>query len=188
MCPNTFFYLDQPAQSDSSQQPAWMNAIAVAPSDAVLQPDGIQVDHQRDWSLDAVGEDIDSAIGFIDNTLGTVGLNSVSVDVSTLNDGQKAAYSAVLEHINDHSVDKAPLRIVILGYAGTGKSFLIDCIRQLIGVQRVAVAAPTGVAAFNINGSTLHSLLSLSVGTFKPLAVNQLDDLQRKFREVCKHF
>jgi hypothetical protein len=48
-------------------------------------------------------------------------------------------------------------------YLGTGKSFLIevirDAVRSLAGSNEadpVVVVAPTGIAAFNVNGSTIH--------------------------------
>ena len=47
-----------------------------------------------------------------------------------------------------------PLRMIISGTAATGKTYLIHCVRLLLG-DRVRVAAPTGVAAFNIDGHTL---------------------------------
>ena len=50
--------------------------------------------------------------------------------------------------------------MIVSGTAGTGKSYLIHCLRLILQCQLV-VAAPTGVAAFNIDGYTLHSLLSL---------------------------
>ncbi|KAF5827585.1 P-loop containing nucleoside triphosphate hydrolase protein [Dunaliella salina] len=63
-----------------------------------------------------------------------------------------------------------PLCIFVTGGAGTGKSFLIALLYELLlrahqGVvtQPVRLAAPTGVAASNIGGSTLHSLLNLPV-------------------------
>ena len=60
-----------------------------------------------------------------------------------------------------------PHRRIASGTAGTGKTYLIHCIRLLHG-DRLCVAAPTGVAAFNIDGHTLHSVLCLSTkGTWK---------------------
>ncbi len=41
------------------------------------------------------------------------------------------------------------------GTAGTGKSYLIHCIRLLLG-DTLKVSAPTGVASFIIEGTTLH--------------------------------
>jgi len=46
--------------------------------------------------------------------------------------------------------------IFITGKAGTGKSTLLDHFRRITR-KRVAVLAPTGVAALNIQGQTIHS-------------------------------
>jgi ATP-dependent DNA helicase PIF1 len=78
---------------------------------------------------------------------------------------------------------------------GTGKSYLIDMIsRHLTAIAEdrghedpVIRAVPTGVAAFNINGVTLHSLLKLPVkGYFEPLTGDHLAQLQVKFHDC--HF
>ena len=67
--------------------------------------------------------------------------------------------------------------MIISGTAGTGKSYLIHCIRLLLQ-DKVRTVALTGVAAFNIDGSTLHSLLSLPMrGEFKDLEGEQLNRL-----------
>lgn len=61
---------------------------------------------------------------------------------------------------------------------GTGKSFLINCLKGLLQTI-VRIAAPTGVAAFNVQGYTLHSLLHLPTkGEFKNLEGEQLQQLQ----------
>ena len=51
---------------------------------------------------------------------------------------------------------------VASGTAGTGKSYLIWCLQELLGDQ-LRVMAPTGAAAYNVHGHTLHSLLSIPV-------------------------
>lgn len=71
---------------------------------------------------------------------------------------QLQAYTIASQHVE--AVDPTPLRMIISGTAGTGKSYLINCLRLLLR-DKVRVAAPTGVAAFNVDGHTLHSLLSL---------------------------
>ena len=74
--------------------------------------------------------------------------------------------------------------MIVSGTAGTGKSYLIHCLRLLLQCQLV-VAAPTGVAAFNIDGHTLHSLLSLPTrGEFKDLEGERLTKLQESFSQV----
>lgn len=66
--------------------------------------------------------------------------------------------------------------VFLTGSAGTGKSFLLRrCIHTLKrrnGSNRVAVVAPTGVAAAQINGSTLHSFFGLGI-------VRRVSDFQR---------
>ena len=46
------------------------------------------------------------------------------------------------------------------GTAGTGKSYLINCLKLLLQ-HHPCVSVPTGVASFNIEGVTLYSLFSL---------------------------
>lgn len=78
-----------------------------------------------------------------------------------------------------------PLRLFVSGTAGVGKSFLIKMISKRLTLNytnpatraikpAVLLAAPTGIAAIQINGSTLHNLFSLEVqqgrdSAFKPL-------------------
>jgi len=59
-----------------------------------------------------------------------------------------------------------PLRLTVVGAAGTGKSFVIDTLTSLIrqmfqNNNAVHVLAPTGTAAFNIKGETLHTFAGL---------------------------
>ena len=69
--------------------------------------------------------------------------------------------------------------MIVSGTAGTGKMYLIHCIRLLLR-DSVRVAAPTGVAAFNIDGHTLHSLLSLPTkGEYKDLEGERLHHMQQ---------
>ncbi len=46
--------------------------------------------------------------------------------------------------------------VFVTGKAGTGKSTLLEYFRAVTG-RRVAVVAPTGVAALNVKGQTIHS-------------------------------
>ena len=83
--------------------------------------------------------------------------------------------------MRDHftSTSTTPLHLIITGTAGTGKSYLIQCLRLLLG-DTLKVAAPAGVASFIIEGSTLHSLLHLPTrGEFKELEGNRLLELQQ---------
>ncbi|MGO1410145.1 MULTISPECIES: ATP-dependent DNA helicase [unclassified Microbacterium] len=53
--------------------------------------------------------------------------------------------------------------VFITGRAGTGKSTLLRHLTANTGKQ-IAVCAPTGVAALNVEGQTVHSLFRLPVG------------------------
>lgn len=59
----------------------------------------------------------------------------------------------ILEHIR--SDDRSP--ILVTGEAGTGKSTLVNYIKRLGDVGNTVVLAPTGVAALNVGGQTIHS-------------------------------
>ena len=70
------------------------------------------------------------------------------------------------------------------GFQSRVRSLLIHCLKLLLKV-RLCVAAPTGVAAFNVDEYTLHSLLSLPVkGDFKPLEGKRLQTIQQMLAAV----
>jgi ATP-dependent exoDNAse (exonuclease V) alpha subunit len=50
--------------------------------------------------------------------------------------------------------------LFVTGRAGTGKSTLLRAIVRALG-DEVVIGAPTGIAAFNVGGQTLHSLFRL---------------------------
>ncbi len=61
-----------------------------------------------------------------------------------------------------------PLQATVMGCGGNGKSFIINTIisivRNMIQMNgTVKVGAPSGAAAYNVQGSTLHRLLGISV-------------------------
>ena len=61
-----------------------------------------------------------------------------------------------------------PMRATVLGCGGTGKSHIINTIigmvRQMtLSNNTIQIAAPSGAAAFNVQGSTMHSLLNIDV-------------------------
>ena len=60
--------------------------------------------------------------------------------------------SQILEQLE--SDDRSP--ILVTGEAGTGKSTLVNYIK-LLGIPNTVVLAPTGVAALNVGGQTIHS-------------------------------
>lgn len=74
--------------------------------------------------------------------------------------------------------------IFLTGKAGTGKSFIIRRAMELLKDQgkKVIAVAPTGIAANNIGGQTIHSLFQLS--PFGVLSFDTCNFLSKASREV----
>ena len=78
-------------------------------------------------------------------------------------------YHQQCHEANDCSCELKPLRMFVSGVGGTGKSFLIETIKALVNSiwsldgLLCAVAAPTGLAAFNVGGVTIHRLFQLPI-------------------------
>ena len=65
------------------------------------------------------------------------------------------------------SSDKPRCALLLKGYAGTGKTTLLKEIIQTTHKNTVVVA-PTGIAALNAGGVTIHSMFQLPFGGFLP--------------------
>lgn len=59
------------------------------------------------------------------------------------------------------AIDAGAPIILVFGRAGTGKTRLIQYLRERPGSERQAVVAPTGVAALNARAQTIHSFFKL---------------------------
>lgn len=71
-------------------------------------------------------------------------------------------------------VDTTNTLVFLTGKAGTGKTTFLRQIRQTSG-KRLAIVAPTGVAAINAGGMTIHSLFQLPFGPLLPNAIESAD-------------
>ncbi|EXU94545.1 PIF1-like helicase, partial [Metarhizium robertsii] len=113
-----------------------------------------------------------------------------------LNREQRMLYDAVVSQYSQELALDAPVPRQLLlnvdGVAGSGKTFTL--LKTCARIQELALeagrqnpvfrAAPTGIAAFNIIGKTLHSLLRLPVkGKKSDLSVATLQSLQALFRD-----
>ena len=82
--------------------------------------------------------------------------------------------------------DYKPLRATIIGMGGCGKSLIINTIISIVRKMTktndtVKVAAPSGNAAWNVQGCTLHSLLNINVRTpWASMGEESEDSLKRK--------
>jgi hypothetical protein len=97
--------------------------------------------------------------------------------------------------IADKAEEGKPYYVFISGSGGVGKSYLTRIIIALLqhkypvlaGSSPVLVCAPTGTAARNIRGSTIHSLSKIPVDTYlnyEPLHGNILNELRITFLPV----
>jgi ATP-dependent exoDNAse (exonuclease V) alpha subunit len=156
-----------------------------------------EIDCNYDWSLHIGRYDIPPEIWDqikAENPIAQI----VTIDSSPgpLNLEQRKLYDTVLDQYSQELALDMPLPSQLLlnvdGVAGSGKTFTLlkTCARiqelaREAGKQNpVFRAAPTGIAAFNIIGKTLHSLLRLPVkGKKSDLSVATLQSLQALFQD-----
>lgn len=77
-----------------------------------------------------------------------------SVDMSSLNE-EKAKLYDKMEHTDE--------TMYITGKAGSGKSYLLEFFAKNTR-KNIAIVAPTGIAALNVGGQTIHSFFALDFG------------------------
>src|SRR5210317_178539 len=70
--------------------------------------------------------------------------------------------------------------IFLTGKAGTGKTTFLKNFKKS-SPKRMVVTAPTGVAAINAGGVTLHSFFQMPFGPYLPGNENQPPVQQRRF-------
>ncbi|CAG7730706.1 unnamed protein product [Allacma fusca] len=113
--------------------------------------------------------------------------------VASLSPEQKRIFSSITSSFN---VRQEPKRIIAMGSGGVGKSYLIKIICNHIKFltfgdlnNPVVVAAPTGVAARAIKGTTLHKAFKLPVEKtsavqHKPLKGQCLQNLRNSLKNL----
>lgn len=95
---------------------------------------------------------------------------------------QPIALSPEQQRAVDRAVAMAQSRcggfLFLTGQAGTGKSVLVRAIRERLSC---IVVAPTGLAAVNVQGATIHSTLKIKIG---PLTRGSVNALTREKRQA----
>lgn len=71
--------------------------------------------------------------------------------------------------------------VFLTGKAGTGKTTFLRNLKSLTP-KRMAIVAPTGVAAINAGGVTIHSFFQLPFGPYVPGSSNTNAGFNKKFR------
>jgi ATP-dependent DNA helicase PIF1 len=196
------------SDDDELFQDAWMAEAGRAPNAPVggnINHLGRRdIDEQHPWTQsDWTEEEIAIACDWMDTQKrsGAAPVNQPpGVDWRLLQGEQRdvflqviAWYKAILGAGQGRNAHPQPLRINIDGTAGTGKSFLISAIStEMLNLASqdnkpnpVIRIAPTGIAAFGINGMTAHSALSLPVkSSFNPLIPSALAKFQQQWKEI----
>ncbi|KAJ8048298.1 ATP-dependent DNA helicase PIF1 [Holothuria leucospilota] len=116
--------------------------------------------------------------------------------LTVLNKKQREFYLHVMESITSM---ENPLHVFLTGGAGVGKSVVIKVLyqslhRYLNSIEgtdpddcKIILCAPTGKAAFNINGLTIHSAFQIDPNrgyNFLKLNSDKLNSLQVKYRHL----
>ena len=88
---------------------------------------------------------------------------------------EQAAVFAAIETTQEH--------IFVTGRAGTGKSTLLNHLSWQTSKQ-VVICAPTGVAALNVGGQTIHSLFRLPIGVIADHEIEQGADVRKVLNTI----
>ncbi|CAC5388042.1 unnamed protein product [Mytilus coruscus] len=167
---------DIPISSEQCEQPEWMELV---------QPNPLYDDNYTDFKYDNGGPEYnwcqptynyppDLGVSWLQNLQSYIDTNDKKldvpqVDVLKMNNDQKFAFNIVMKTIQNYtnkSDQFEPLRMIVSGTAGSGKSFLIKCLVKAIrnaflSNKSVQVLCPTGNSANIISGVTLHSFLKI---------------------------
>ena len=113
------------------------------------------------------------------------------VAISTLN-SQLSTFKMTVYEIAEEFIQLTNCSVFLTGKAGTGKTTMLRQIRE-VAFKQTAVVAPTGVAAINAGGTTIHSFFQLPFSPFLPtieakkafIAKQQVSSVRRKiYREL----
>jgi len=91
-----------------------------------------------------------------------------------LSDEQQQVFERI-EHTRQH--------VFVTGRAGTGKSTLLNYLAWHTSKQ-IAICAPTGVAALNVGGQTIHSLFRLPTGVIADHDLRQQTELRKLLNAI----
>jgi len=151
-------------------------------------------DDTHNWNHTTIPLDLqNNATQFIENNYSIHRIlqthQHILTTLTTLSPMQRKALNIISNHFSRKDYLPA-LRMIIQSTAGTGKSLLINCIKDMLislaspEPSPIMLLAPTGVAAFNIQASTIHSTLHLPMNDLMPLQGNALAKFQEELRHI----
>ena len=81
------------------------------------------------------------------------------------------------------AIETTQEHIFVTGRAGTGKSTLLNHLSWNTSKQ-IAICAPTGVAALNVGGQTIHSLFRLPIGVIADRRIDQNAEVRKLLNTI----
>ncbi|MCU1421097.1 MAG: helicase [Microbacteriaceae bacterium] len=81
------------------------------------------------------------------------------------------------------AIENSRENMFITGRAGTGKSTLLNHLAENTEKQ-IVICAPTGVAALNVGGQTIHSLFRLPIGVIADHTIDQMPQLRKLLNTI----
>lgn len=184
-------YEDHPLDHAQIVRDAGLAAARLQPNINPNDPIGYRpIDEAYEWP-DVISENItqDQVNDYLRSlrtapSVGTVRVNVIAFD--DMSPEQQDVLHICASQMNDPQFTTK--RVIVQGKAGTGKSALIKAMCQRIDQNSTAkqhqVLAPTGAAALNVDGKTIHSFLRISVGQYEPLTGENLRRFQLAFQHI----
>ena len=151
-------------------------------------------DKLHNWTHNNITNDLHpTTTSFIDLNLLSTQLHEDNLSFSnspdSLSPTQRMAFDVVISHFRN-TTSTPSLKMVIQGTAGTGKYYLISCLKYSLQTPCeqsgyvLLLLAPTGVATFNIHAYTIHLALRIPIGEMQPLEGQPLSKLQEELRHI----
>ena len=145
-------------------------------------------DKLHDWTHNNITNELNpTTTSFIDlNCLSTqLHEDNLSLfnSLDSLSPSQRMAFDVVISHFRN-TTPTQPLKMVIQGTAGTGKSYLISCLKYVLQPTYGQIASPlilldpTSVVSFNIHALAIHYALKITIVEMHPLELQTLSNLQ----------
>lgn len=133
--------------------------------------------------------EVENAMKDFDAIVNQTSVVDVEDIINKLNPDQKRVFDKVDKIL---SSNKDVMRMMVSGEGGTGKSVLIQTIKEHVKKKyemHTAVTALTGLSAINVSGLTIYRLLQLPVALNGTAKYKQLSDAALKIlRENLKMF
>ena len=91
----------------------------------------------------------------------------------------------IVKALNPRGKNKTKNNFFVTGSAGTGKSFLLKKIHKNLSSKNTAILAPTGIAALNVGGQTIHSFFKFPFGILSLAQIKEeLDKYLKGYKDV----